>query len=117
MAQLLAQRADMHLDPVAVDFGIEGIKPFLKLRLCQQVLRALQEGLAQHPFLDRERHRPALGAQAAGGKIDLQRPKGTASSPLGSISLPGFCFTYPYTLAPSTSPSGSAWRYLPVVGS
>ncbi len=30
-------------------------------------------------------------------------------SPLGSTYRPGLCNPYPYTLAPSTSPSGSAW--------
>jgi len=57
---------------------------------------------------------PAPTAQPAG---PAQHNASWPCSLLGSTYRPGFCNAYPYTLAPSTSPNGSACIYHPVDGS
>ena len=66
----------MHLDRVALDLGVEGIEPFFELRLGQELARPLEEGFEQRPFARRQRDGAAILADAAGGKIDIERAQG-----------------------------------------
>jgi hypothetical protein len=62
-------------------------------------------------FQDGLRHRYLRPTQS-----EIPKSRGM-NSPVGSVYRAGFCKAYPWTLSPSIRPSGSACRYLPVVGS
>ena len=62
----------MHFDGVAFDLGIEGVQLFLKLGFRQKLTGAGQQCLKKRPFAGGQRHRLAVAAQAARGKVDVK---------------------------------------------
>ena len=63
----------MDLDGVALHLGVEGVELLFQLRLRQKLPGAGQKRLEQRPFAGRQRDRLAVAANAARGKVDLQR--------------------------------------------
>ena len=66
----------MHLDGVALDFGVESVELLLQLRLGQELPGTRQEGLEERPFPRRQRHMSAIPMDAARGKVDVERSVG-----------------------------------------